>query len=149
MVVRVSAVVAITAVAVVIWQLSPGVGDAAEVTVYKTPWCDCCAEWIDHLRANGHPVITKNMEDLDAIKKTFGVPEYLQSCHTAVVDGYVVEGHVPARDIERLLTERPEARGIAVAGMVMGSPGMEGDVVERYNVMLFQRDGTTTVYARH
>lgn len=122
---------------------------AAEITVYKSPWCGCCSKWADHLQAKGHTVATKNMESLDAIKKLAGVPEDLQSCHTAMVDGYVLEGHVPAKDIERLLAERPKARGLAVPGMPVGSPGMEGGAPERFDVMLFGTDGSTSVYARY
>lgn len=122
---------------------------AAEITVYKSPWCGCCSKWADRLQAKGHTVTTKNMENLDAIKKLAGVPEDLQSCHTAMVDGYVVEGHVPAKDIERLLGERPKAKGLAVPGMPVGSPGMEGGESERFDVMLFSTDGSTSVYARY
>jgi len=122
---------------------------AAELTVYKTPWCGCCSSWADHMRANGHSVTTKEVDDLDAIKRMAGVPEPLQSCHTAVVDGYVIEGHVPAEDIARLLTERPDAKGLAVPGMPIGSPGMEGGSPDRYDVMLFRPDGSADVYARH
>jgi hypothetical protein len=143
------AVVAAAIAAVAVLLPSEGVEGAAEVTMYKTPYCDCCSKWSDHLRAKGHTVITKKKEDLDAIKKSLGVPETLESCHTAVVDGYVIEGHVPAEDIARLLAERPDATGLAVAGMVTGSPGMEGDVAEPYNVILFKRDGSASVYARH
>lgn len=122
---------------------------AAEITVYKSPWCGCCSKWADHLQAKGYTVTTKNMENLDAIKKMAGVPEGLQSCHTAMMDGYVIEGHVPAKDIERLLAERPKAKGLAVPGMPVGSPGMEGGVPERFDVMLFGTDGSTSVYAQY
>ncbi len=122
---------------------------AAEITVYKSPWCGCCSKWADNLQANGHTVTTKNIENLDAIKKMAGVPEGLQSCHTAMVEGYIVEGHVPAKDIERLLGERPKAKGLAVPGMPVGSPGMEGGAPERFDVMLFSTDGSTSVYARY
>lgn len=122
---------------------------AAEITIYKSPWCGCCSKWGDHLKANGHTVTTKDMEDLDPIKKMAGVPESLQSCHTAMAEGYVIEGHVPARDIERLLAERPDARGLAVPGMPAGSPGMEGGAPERFDVMLFRADGLNSAYARY
>ena len=129
------------------WASAPAV--AGEITVYKSPWCGCCSSWADHMRANGHSVTTKEVEDLDAIKRMAGVPEPLQSCHTAVVDGYVIEGHVPAEDVARLLSERPDAKGLSVPGMPMGSPGMEGGTPERYDVMLFGADGSAEVYARH
>lgn len=122
---------------------------AAEITVYKTPRCGCCSKWADRLQAKGHTVSTKNMENLDAIKKLAGVPEDLRSYHTAMVDGYVVEGHVSAKDIGRLLGERPKAKGLAVPGMPVGSPGMEGGLPERFDVMLFSTDGSTSVYATY
>ncbi|MFC1664961.1 DUF411 domain-containing protein [Pseudomonadota bacterium] len=122
---------------------------AADFTVYKSPQCGCCANWVDHLKANGHHVTTKNTQDLTRIKQMAEVPEHLRSCHTAMVDGYVIEGHVPAKDISRLLAERPKAKGLAVPGMPMGSPGMEGAVKDNYNVMLFQSDGSASVYANH
>jgi hypothetical protein len=126
-----------------------GTAYAAEFTVYKSPSCGCCSKWVDHLKANGHTVATKNIENLDMIKKMAGVPEPLQSCHTAMVNGYVIEGHVPANDIKRLLAERPEAKGLAVPGMPAGSPGMEGGTPDRYNVMLFKKGGASNVYAKH
>ncbi len=122
---------------------------AAEITVYKSPWCGCCEGWIGHMRSEGHAVTVQNMEELDAIKKMAGVTEDLQSCHTAFVAGYVLEGHVPAADLARLLAERPKARGLAVPGMVGGSPGMESAEAEPYDVMLFQSDGSARVFARY
>lgn len=135
--------------AAVVGTSVPAPAFAAEMTVYKSPWCGCCAKWIDHLKADGHSVQVKNMEDLDTIKKMAGIPDRLQSCHTAVVDGYVVEGHVPAKDILRLLSERPMAKGLAVPGMPTGSPGMEQGAPERYDVLLFQQDGATRLYSRY
>jgi len=122
---------------------------AAEITVYKSPWCGCCEQWIGHMRSQGHAVTSRNMEDLEAIKKMAGVTETLQSCHTAFVAGYVLEGHVPAADLARLLAERPKARGLAVPGMVGGSPGMESAEAEPYDVMLFQSDGSARVFSRY
>jgi hypothetical protein len=122
---------------------------AAEFTVYKSPWCGCCSKWVDYLQASGHTVSTKDIENLDMVKKMAGVPEHLQSCHTAMVDGYVIEGHVPSKDIERLLAERPKAKGLAVPGMPAGSPGMEGGAPDKYDVMLFNPDGSSDVFARY
>ncbi len=124
---------------------------AADLTVYKSPWCGCCAGWIEHMEANGHSLDVKDTEDLDPVKQIAGVPEALQSCHTAMVDGYVIEGHVPASDIERLLAERPDAIGLAVPGMPNGSPGMDSPEAgsEPYSVLLFKSDGSTQVYATH
>jgi hypothetical protein len=95
------------------------------IQVYKTPTCGCCVKWIDHLREAGFTVEAKNLRDLSALKVANGVPRRLASCHTAMVEGYVIEGHVPASDIARLLRERPKVAGLAVPGMPLGSPGME------------------------
>jgi len=121
---------------------------AAEIAVYKSPWCGCCEQWIGHMRSQGHAVTSRNLEDLDAIKKMARVPEDLQSCHTAFVAGYVLEGHVPAEDVARLLAERPKAQGLAVPGMPGGSAGMEGAAAEPFDVMLFQSDGGARVFSR-
>jgi hypothetical protein len=122
---------------------------AAEVTVYKSATCGCCNAWIKHLEANGFAVRAHNVNDLDAYKRRYGVTPALAACHTAVVEGYVVEGHVPAADIRRLLAERPKVKGIAVPGMPMGSPGMEGPTRESYNTVTFDDAGRIKVYARH
>lgn len=123
---------------------------AAEVTVYKSTACDCCNEWIDHLRANGFTVEALNVADIALHKKANRVPPALGACHTATVGGYVIEGHVPAHDIHRLLRERPKVYGLAVPGMPAGSPGMEqGSQKENYEVLTFDRAGNTTVYAQH
>ncbi|MEQ9560652.1 MAG: DUF411 domain-containing protein [Rhodospirillales bacterium] len=129
--------------------LFPAAAFAAEITVYKSPHCGCCGAWVTHMKDHGHDVKTVGMEDLTTIKKMTGIPEPLQSCHTAVVDGYVIEGHVPASDVARLLLEKPKARGLAVPGMPVGSPGMEGPNPEAFDVVLFQTDGSSAVYARH
>lgn len=102
-----------------------------------------------HLRASGYPVKEENVPDVTPIKRRYGVPERLAACHTALVEGYVVEGHVPADLIDRLLRERPSAAGLAVPGMPIGSPGMEspGQASERYQVLIFDRSGKTEVYA--
>ena len=122
---------------------------ALEVTVYKSPNCGCCNKWIAHLGANGFKVNAHDLADLTQIKLEHGVRRELTSCHTALVDGYVIEGHVPAEDIQRLLQERPDVVGLAVPGMPMGSPGMEGPTSEPYNVLTFDREGNTTVFAKH
>ena len=95
------------------------------IQVYKTPTCGCCGNWVNHLRAAGFDVKTTDLPDLTALKRSNGVPQSMASCHTALVGGYVIEGHVPASDIRRLLKERPRVAGLAVPGMPMGSPGME------------------------
>jgi hypothetical protein len=119
------------------------------VTVFKDPNCGCCKLWVDHLRKHAFTVVAKDTSDVAAVKRTGRVPEQLHSCHTAFVNGYVIEGHVPAEDVKRLLAEKPRVAGIAVAGMPIGSPGMEmGDRKDRYDVVAFNRDGTTRVFAK-
>ncbi len=123
---------------------------AATMTVYKSPSCGCCAKWVEHVEKHGFTVKTIPTEDMAAVKAKFGVPDTLMSCHTTVVGGYVVEGHVPAADIKRLLAQKPRARGIAVAGMPMGAPGMEhGDHRQPYTTMLIGTGGKATMFARH
>ena len=120
------------------------------ITVFKDPNCGCCTSWVEHLRKHGFAVIARDTSDVDAVKRAGRVPTALQSCHTAFVNGYVIEGHVPAADIQRLLSEKPRVAGIAVGGMPTGSPGMEaGGRVDRYDVVAFNRDGSTRVFARH
>ena len=120
---------------------------AADVVVYKDANCGCCKKWVEHLRRNGLTVDAKDVTNLNAHKS--GVPGELQACHTAMVDGYIVEGHVPASDIRRLLQERPKVSGLAVPGMPAGSPGMEGPTTQNYDVLTFDQGGKTSVYARH
>lgn len=121
-----------------------------QVTVFKDPNCGCCKSWVEHLRKHGFSVAVRDTSDLSGAKRTGRVPEQLHSCHTAFVNGYVVEGHVPAADIRRLLRNKPKVMGIAVAGMPAGSPGMEvGGRVDAYDVIAFSRDGATSVFARH
>jgi hypothetical protein len=108
-----------------------------EIAVSKDPNCGCCTAWADHLRGAGFPVKVADRSDMRAVKVRLGVPNDLASCHTAEVAGYVLEGHVPASAVIRLLREKPEARGLAVPGMPIGSPGMEGGEHETYEVMLF------------
>jgi hypothetical protein len=120
---------------------------AVTVTVYKSPTCGCCTKWEEHLRENGFRVVSVPREDMNAIKQEHGVPKGLQSCHTALVDGYAVEGHVPADVIRKLLVERPRVKGVAVPGMPMGSPGMEGPHKDQYEVYTFDVTGPKDVYA--
>ena len=121
------------------------------VVVNKTPTCGCCGLWVKHLQAAGFAVQVHNLENLAPIKERVGVPFGMGSCHTAEVDGYFVEGHVPAEDIKRLLRERPQAKGLAVPGMPAGSTGMEvaSGRVDRYDVLLVGKDGKTSVFASH
>ena len=123
---------------------------ATEVTVYKSPTCSCCEGWIKHMQTNGFTVKIHNVDDVVYYKKANGVPITLGSCHTAKVDGYVIEGHVPASDIKRLLKERPPVRGLSAPGMPNGAPGMvQAGPRVRYDVVSFDNQGNTAVYARH
>lgn len=124
---------------------------AAEIKMFRQSGCGCCGKWAELLKAAGHTVTIVEGEDMSLIKSEAGVPEALYACHTAMVEGYVIEGHVPVADIDRLLKERPKARGLAVAGMPMGSPGMEAEdgATEPYDVMLFGADGGEVVFERH
>ncbi|MFC3100655.1 DUF411 domain-containing protein [Altererythrobacter lauratis] len=119
------------------------------IDVSRSPSCGCCGDWIAHMREAGFTVNDRLVDDLAPLKAQLGVPADLQSCHTALVDGYAIEGHVPAQDVHRLLRERPAAAGLAVAGMPLGSPGMEIDGrQEPYEVILFTTSGRS-VFARH
>ena len=122
--------------------------DLPEVQVYKSPTCGCCDKWIEHLRAEGFGVRATDVADVTPIKRENGLPPQLASCHTAFVGGYLVEGHVPAADVKRLLAERPDVAGLAVPGMPIGSPGMEGPRPERYRVLSFGSEGVG-VFAEH
>jgi hypothetical protein len=117
------------------------------VMVYKDLRCGCCSIWMQHLQNNGFVTKTVNTTNVDALKSHFGVPADLATCHTAEVAGYVIEGHVPAIAIKRLLAERPNATGLAVPGMPVGSPGMEGGRPQPYDVVLFSR-GERRIYMR-
>ncbi|MEZ4416627.1 MAG: DUF411 domain-containing protein [Gemmatimonadota bacterium] len=125
------------------------VAAAGPVMVYKTPTCGCCSAWVDHLREAGFEVEIRDMNDLSGIKADLGVDPRLQSCHTAVIDGYIVEGHVPATDIARMLKEKPDIAGIAVPGMPVGSPGMEGPRKDPYDVLSFDHQGKVEVFQPH
>lgn len=116
------------------------------IAVYKSPTCGCCTAWEDHLRANGFRVESHALTNVDQVKRQQNVPQALGSCHTAVVEGYTVEGHVPADVIRRLLAERPAIDGIAVPGMPMGSPGMEGPYKEPYEIFTFADGVPRAVY---
>ncbi len=120
------------------------------MVVHKTPSCGCCGLWIEHMRQAGFTVEVRDTDDLAPIKAGLGVPYGKGSCHTAEIDGYVIEGHVPAEDVRRLLTERPKARGLVLPGMPLGSPGMEmpDGRVQSYTVELVEEDGSTSTFRR-
>lgn len=115
--------------------------------VYKDANCGCCSKWVDHIRDAGFKAVAHDVTDLDAIKRRNGIPGALHSCHTAEIGGYLVEGHVPADLIQKMLRERPDIAGLAVPGMPVGSPGMEWTYSEPYEVIAFTRSGATSVYA--
>lgn len=138
--------VSATAVAVLLQVEQPR---AQDVMVYMSPHCGCCGEWVDHLANNGFSARKRLVDDLDVVKARQQVPAAAASCHTAVVDGYFIEGHVPASDIRRLLGQRPSARGLAAPGMPAGAPGMESAGREPYDVLLVDEEGRTTVFAKH
>lgn len=127
--------------------LGPDRAIAEEVVVYKSPTCGCCKGWVEHLKEKGFPVRVHNRRDLNPIKKEMGVPRRLQSCHTAKVGDYAIEGHVPADVITRLLQEDPSVMGLAVPGMPMGSPGMEGPRKDPYHIIAFGEDRRVSIYA--
>ncbi|WP_421576501.1 DUF411 domain-containing protein [Stenotrophomonas maltophilia] len=121
------------------------------ITVHKSPDCGCCGVWVEHVRAAGFPVRVTDTEDMLAIKQRLGIPDEMLSCHTAEVDGYVVEGHVPVADIQRLLSERPAARGLVLPGMPVGSPGMESPDGYRqsFTVGLLEENGNVRGFSQH
>ena len=119
------------------------------ITVYKDPSCGCCKNWIAHLIKHGYRVDAKDSPDMSEIKRTLGVPTGLTACHTAMVNGYLIEGHVPAGDIDRLLAQRPKIAGLSVPGMPAESPGMESASAQSYQVLTFDKSGKTTVFANH
>ncbi len=127
---------------------SPASASQSTLVVYKTPTCGCCQKWVDHMRDAGFAVDVHNLSDLTAVKDSAGVPSDMRTCHTAKVGGYAIEGHVPAADVRRLLATRPAVAGLAVPGMPVGSPGMEGPFRDRYDVLTFGKD-KPAVFASH
>jgi hypothetical protein len=127
----------------------PAAVDPQVIQVYKSPTCGCCQKWVDYVRRQGFKVTVSDVSDLNSVKRGLGVPSEAASCHTAVVGGYFIEGHVPAEDITRLLAEHPNIAGLAVPGMPIGSPGMEGPNARPYSVFAVQKDGKLTVFAEH
>ncbi len=125
------------------------VAELPTIQVYKSATCGCCIRWISHLQEHGFTVTATDVGDMSKVKVENDVPPRLYSCHTALVDGYVIEGHVPAPDIMLLLAERSEVSGLAVPGMPIGSPGMEGPNPESYKVMSFDDAGTVREFATH
>ena len=141
--IRIALVLVLLSTATVYAQIAP------KVEVFKSASCGCCGAWVEHMRQNGFQVIAHDVGDVPAERKKLGMPDRLGSCHNAKVGGYVIEGHVPAADIRRLLKEKPKALGLAVPSMPPGSPGMEGPRAIPYDTLLVARDGTTRVFASH
>lgn len=132
---------------------TPSLDAPKEMTVYRSPTCGCCEKWMAHMAKHGFTIKDVVSEDMASVKQKLGVPQALQSCHTAVVDGYVVEGHVPAGDVKKLLKSKPQALGLAAPGMPAGSPGMEmGGAKGNFSVILFDKAGksdTFNTYSNH
>ena len=123
--------------------------DTNRLVVYKTPTCGCCGAWVEHVRDAGFDVEVHDLASVDSVKDASGVPADLRTCHTAHIAGYTIEGHVPASDIRKFLRERPKVAGIAVPGMPIGSPGMEGGYKDRYDVLTFGGTTPSRVFASH
>jgi len=125
-------------------------GYRPSIVVYKNAHCDCCLKWVEHLEAHRFTVRVESVDDLGKVKRRVDVPRDKESCHTAEIEGYFIEGHVPADDIKRLIGAKPDAKGLTVPGMPIGSPGMErGREFQSYDVLLVNKDGTASVFARH
>lgn len=150
-VVQIAGLVAVGVTRGSLWAQLPGGTSPTPITVYKSSTCDCCTKWVDHIRANGFSPVVHDQEEMDALKDEMGVPPDVRSCHTAIVDKYLIEGHVPASDIRRLLADRPKTLGLAVPGMPPLTPGMApaGVKPKDFEVISFQPDGSTKVFARH
>ena len=123
--------------------------ESPEIIVYKTPTCGCCKAWVTYLEDNGFKVTAHDLDDLSAVKSKYGVDPRLNSCHTALVDGYIVEGHVPVNDIRRLLSERPKITGISAPGMPQQSPGMYSIEPKNYDVLSFDDKGNLGLFSRY
>ena len=139
------------AATVVVWP-APVPARAAQGTamvVYKSPSCGCCAKWVEHMRAQGFTVSVRDLQDMDPIKTRYQIGEKFRSCHTAIVAGYVIEGHVPAEDVKRLLRERPRITGLTIPGMPPSAPGMDLKPTRPYAVLALDPKGNTTVFAKH
>ena len=142
-------------IAIALLSTAPALAEASSpsIEVWKSATCQCCGKWVTHLEVSGFAVKTNAADNaaLDTIKRAAGIGEKLDACHTAKIDGYFIEGHVPASDIKRLVAERPDAIGLTVPGMPVGSPGMEqrDGKTEPYDVLLIKKDGTTEVFASH
>lgn len=137
-------------IAALFLSLLPLSAAAPVMQVYKTPTCGCCGKWVEHMKANGFDVKVTEVPSTLEYRQKYGVPEKLQSCHTAVVNRYTIEGHVPAADVQRLLKTKSKGKGLAVPGMPIGSPGMEqGTRSQAYSVVLFDEKGGTSEFRKY
>jgi hypothetical protein len=134
-----------------LWAALPGGLAPIPINVYKSSTCDCCTKWVEHIRTSGFAPIVHDHEEMEALKDEMGVPPGVRSCHTGIVEKYLIEGHVPASDIRRLLAERPKTAGLAVPGMPPLTPGMApaGIKPKDFDVVSFKPDGSTTLFSRH
>ena len=125
--------------------------EGLKIAVTKDPTCGCCENWVKHLKDNGFQATVTESSDMDAVKNSHNIPKAARSCHTGIVDGYVIEGHVPAADIKRVLKDRPAVIGLAVPGMPVGSPGMESSTgrLQPFDVLTFDKMGRTSVFASY
>jgi hypothetical protein len=127
----------------------PVLAAKTQVEVFKSPYCGCCGKWVEHLKQSGFGVTVRETDNMPAQRKALGMPDKYGSCHTSRVAGYVIEGHVPAADLDRLLATKPKALGLAVPGMPQSAPGMDADKSVPYDTLLVTRDGASSVFARH
>ena len=131
-------------------ETEPNYAGTRDITVYRSPSCGCCGVWLDHAQKHGFKVKDVKTEEMETLKQKYNVPPELASCHTTIVDGYVMEGHIPVDDIKRFLTEKPDFAGLAVPGMPLGSPGMEaGDMKQPFQVLAFNKEGKVEVFQEH
>ena len=147
----------IVAIAIIVFAFAGGwlyagrtpLANGTKVAMFQNPACGCCSKWAAHMENNGFTVETHKTDQLNSIKEREGVTPETAGCHTSMVDGYLVEGHVPAREVARLISERPNVKGITVPGMPMGSPGMEGGRTDRYEVLTIDHEGNTAVFSSY
>ena len=146
---RLAVLLSVLSISLVAVAETPEISNSPTIEVYKTPTCGCCEKWIDHLKDAGFEVESTDLRNLSAVKQAHGISREMSACHTAVVDGYVIEGHVPAEDVQRLLKERPDVQGLVVPGMPLGSPGMEHPKPEPYSVYAIGPEGQMSVFSKH
>ncbi len=136
---------------IIAFTMFSATAEESTIEVYKSPYCGCCEKWVSHLEQNGFNVISQDQENMEEIKSKLGIPHQLQSCHTGVINGYFIEGHVPAHDIKKLLTEKPDIKGLSVPGMPAGSnvPGMETKVEKAKFDVIAVGDSEIKVYTSY